>query len=129
MKKLLDRSTTTCPQGRNLRKNTNYSFLDQFVSILERKYDIDLERFEKRQPHVVPPRWIPPITHIAESTETAIKQHDATEPSTLCIYTDGSSINNHVGAAAVAPALQLDSICNMRKAYIGTLATSTVRLQ
>ena len=100
--------------------------LKQFSNILELKHNIQLERLEKRQPHVVPPWWIPPFTCIAESAETAIKQHDATESGTLRIYTDGSGINGHVGAAAVAPGLHLDNIQAKRTEYMGRSTTSTV---
>ena len=34
------------------------------------------------------------------------REHDATEPGTVCIYTGGSSINGHVRIAAVTPTLQ-----------------------
>jgi ribonuclease HI len=106
--------------------DTTPSPLKQFSNILELKHNIQLGRLEKRQPHVVPPWWIPPFTCIAESAETAIKQHDATESGTLCIYTDGSGINGHVGAAAVAPALHLDNIRTKRTEYMGRSTTSTV---
>ncbi|KAH6986923.1 hypothetical protein EDB80DRAFT_690376 [Ilyonectria destructans] len=64
-------------------------------TILGRKYNVNLDRLEKRQPHVVPP----------------------------C---DGSGINGHVGAAAVALALQIEGINTKRLEYMGPPETSTV---
>jgi hypothetical protein len=97
----------------------NQSPLNQFSSILKSKYNIQLERLEKRQQHVVPPWWIPPFTCIEESPE-------ATSRRMLCIYIDGSGIDGHVGAAAVAPMLQLRNVCTKRMEYMGTSTTSTV---
>lgn len=42
--------------------NKTQSPLNQFSNILERKYNLQLDRLEKRQPHIVPPWWIPPFT-------------------------------------------------------------------
>lgn len=106
--------------------NSAQSPLNQFSSILQSKYNIQLDRLEKRQQHIVPSWWIPPFTCIDESPEAVVKQDDATDLRTLCIYTDGSGINGHVGAAAIALMLQLRDIRAKRMEYMGKSTTSTV---
>jgi len=65
-------------------------------------------------------------TTIDKSSEAAVKQHATTDPRTLCIYTDGSGINGHIGAAATVPALQLRGCSTKRTEYMGKSTTSTV---
>ena len=70
--------------------------------------------------------WIPPFVCINESAGETIKHYDAIELETIYIYTDGSGIDDHVGAAATAPALQISGIRTTRIEYIGLSTTSTV---
>jgi ribonuclease HI len=55
-----------------------------------------------------------------------VKQHDNIESGTIYIYTDGSGINSHVGAATVAPALQISGIRTTKIEYMGISTISTV---
>lgn len=70
---------------------------------------------------VAPPWWMGPRIHIEEDS-CACSTHDREiAKDRICIYTDGSSIGGHVGAAAV----YLDA-GQMRNTYMGTDSTSTV---
>jgi ribonuclease HI len=72
-------------------------------------------------PFVTPPWWLGPTIRI-EQEACARSTHDREiTKGNICIYTDGSSIGGHVGAAAV----HFDT-GQMSKAYMGTDATSTV---
>jgi ribonuclease HI/exonuclease III len=73
-------------------------------------------------PFVMPPWQAGPTVHIDTSDEEARARHDAVlGTNAIRIYTDGSSIEGHVGASAVCPTAQ-----TTRKAYMGTDKTSTV---
>ena len=108
------------------RRDNGRSPLNRLSDILENEHKIDLNRLEKRIPHVVPPWWTPPSVRIDESPDYSIKEHNATEPGAMRIYTDGSSINNHVGAAAVMPTPPVEGIRTIRTEYMGRATTSTV---
>jgi ribonuclease HI len=76
--------------------------------------------------HVAPPWWVPPQTNLAETSELAIKQHDAQETDALRIYTDDSGINGHVGAAAVTLSDESHPAGHKKTESMGKATTSTV---
>lgn len=45
---------------------------------------------------------MPPSLSVTTSGEEAVKQHATTQPGTILLHTDGSDINGHAGAAAIA---------------------------
>lgn len=106
--------------------NSGKSPLDRLSNLLENKYHVQLDQLEKRRQHVVPPWWTPPLTHINKSPEDAIKRHDATDSRALCVYTDGSGIDGHVGAAAVVLNMPVADVMAKRTEYMGISTTSTV---
>lgn len=106
--------------------HTDHSPLHRSWSIVENQYHIQSIRLEKRRPRIVRMRWTAPFTPIAGSPEVAIKEHDLMEPATVRMYTDGGAIDGHVGAAAVAPTLQLADAPMKRTEYTGTSTSSTV---
>jgi ribonuclease HI len=84
----------------------------------------DLERLEAIPPHIVPPWWAGPSTYIEESAEKAEARHQCSirsEPDAIHIYTDGSGINGHIGAAAVCTTTH-----QTKSAYMGDDTVSTV---
>ena len=108
------------------RRTDGRSPLNGLSDILESEYNIALNRLEKRIAHIVPPWWIPPAVLISESSEHAMEEHDKVESGTLCIYTDGSSLNDHIGAAAVAPTIHREGFEATRLQYMGRATTSTI---
>jgi ribonuclease HI len=83
-----------------------------------------MDNLETIIPHTVELWRMPPGVTIDNTIEAAEQTHNrittATDPP-LAIYTDGSSINGKVGAAAVAPQLEV-----VKTAYMGKATDSTV---
>ncbi|PQE08856.1 reverse transcriptase protein [Rutstroemia sp. NJR-2017a BBW] len=103
----------TLAEFRTLRNTRNRGRQTLYVSPLEHIYrrlyqrrGATIEEQEPIPPYIVPPWWQGPNIRIASSSEMAQNQHkEFLKHSSNCIfiYTDGSGINNQVGAAAVAP--------------------------
>ncbi len=97
-----------------LRSIVNQAGVDNTVNLSDR---------QKISPFVAPPWWHGPDLHIATCDDEARLQHDniVANKDNTCIYTDGSCIQGHAGAAAVWPAKQM-----RKSAYMGPETTSTV---
>ena len=83
-----------------------------------------IEEQEVIPPYLAPPWWQGPNLRIAPSPEIARTQHKEflKRPSnSIFVYTDGSGIDNHIGAAAVSPLTRCTKM-----AHMGNSETSTV---
>jgi ribonuclease HI len=106
------------------RKEPYLSPLEHTYRRLRQRRGASIEDQEIISPFLVPPWWQGPIVRIASCPETARTQHKEflKHPSnSLFVYTDGSGIDNHVGAAAVSPLTRC-----IKLAHMGDSETSTV---
>jgi ribonuclease HI len=105
------------------RRTIHVSPLCSIVAQAEAEGAANLSNREKIPPFVAPPWWHGADIHIASGDDEARLQHDVVVASedNACIYTDGSCIQGHTGAAAVWPVKQ-----QTKRAYMGPETTSTV---
>ncbi|KAF2473707.1 uncharacterized protein BDR25DRAFT_311906 [Lindgomyces ingoldianus] len=95
----------------------------RIYSEMRDKWGQNLTTQEPIPPFIIPPWQQGPKTYIDKHNETARERHDretATDQD-LSIYTDGSGMDDGIGAAAVCPHTQ--QTCS---AYPGLSTTSTV---
>jgi hypothetical protein len=87
------------------------------------KWRQDLTTQEPIPPFITPPWQRGLKIYIDKDAETARQRHDKEDATNqdLSIYTDGSGIDDRIGAAAVCPFTE-----QTRSAYLGLSATSTV---
>ena len=97
-------------QRKPRRERNAQNLLDHFSSILKCEYGVPLNRFERCQQHVMPLWWTSRFIRINKPADDSIKEHNATGSRTIRTCIDGSGINGHAEAAAVAFELQIDHI-------------------
>ncbi|KAJ3453426.1 hypothetical protein MRS44_017673 [Fusarium solani] len=83
----------------------------------------NIRQQEQASAYITPPWWRGPRCSIEGNTKAAKQKHleQLSEHTAIHVYTDGSGINGHVGAAAVCTTTQEN-----RAAYMGTERISTV---
>jgi ribonuclease HI len=105
--------------------------LKHHVRTLQTCYKIQPKYIEHRYPYVTTPWWKPPQVTLDRTPEEATTQHGiiCARKDTTCIYTDGSGIDGHVGAAAVVllePSSKTSPILRKRIHYMGKDTESIV---
>jgi ribonuclease HI len=98
--------------------STSKSHITPFEYIMRVFPQYTRGEMETIKPFPRPPWWIPPFTTNEFGNKKSAKaKHSAQthDPDTLCIYTDGSAINGHVGAAAYCP-----TTSETKRQYLGT---------
>jgi hypothetical protein len=111
-------------------KDSKDSPLSHHTAELRRRYQINYIKLERRYPHIITPWWRPPKITIDVTPEDAILNHkEICMSNGICLYTDGSGINGHVGSAAVvlrAPDILDSAILHKQTSYMGSDTESTV---
>jgi ribonuclease HI/uncharacterized protein YchJ len=88
------------------KANWTWSPLEKVEHYLKSRIEQQPEQqLEPKQPYIVAPWWKPPNIHIAPDKKCGKEEHDSvvsrSRNSALVLYTDGSCINDKVGASAV----------------------------
>jgi ribonuclease HI len=83
------------------------------------------QQLEPKQPYITAPWWKPPTVHIALDKKRGKEEHESvvsrSRPSALVLYTDGSCINDKVGASAVTADGSI-----IHRSYLGRASEATV---
>ena len=112
-------------EGRSKRRHRKMPPLEALSAHYERTSHLMIKDLEKVIPYVVPPWWRPPNITISGNSKDAKTSHDVIlhtkEDTEMLIYTDGSGINNKIGAAAVPIQHSV-----MLKSFLGTFGCHTV---
>src|SRR5437667_10668497 len=101
------------------------TFLSNLEHLVKQYPDYVTETMEEIHPYIKPPWWslTNTTTHIANIPKDKAKEEhenflkDNNTPNTLHIYTDGSGIENHIGAAAYSPTTSASTYHYLRKAH------------
>ena len=112
-------------EGRSKRRHRQVPPLEALSTKYERASHTKIRDMEKVTPYVVPPWCRPPKTVISNNSKEAKELHDVTilinEATDMLIYTDGSGINDKIGAAAIATQYGV-----MLKSFLGSFRCHTV---
>jgi ribonuclease HI len=103
-----------------MKARQKFSPRDAIQRVLDGRQGPSLKEQESIPPYVTPPWWQGPKIHIEETADRAIARHHE-EQNALTLYTDGSGINGHLGAAAVCV-----TNGDVRMSYMGDESVSTV---
>ena len=100
--------------------------LENLTRQFEKRSGLRIANLERTVPFIVSPWWVPPKTTIALNKSEAKQNHDQMahnlDPQChLVVYTDGSGINDKIGAAAVVPSQGI--VC---RAFLGPSHCFTV---
>ena len=115
---------TRQPDHPRTRRNGYISPLRNIRRKVEDQGYEDVGAQEQVPPFVTPPWWQGPRIYI-DNADQARSQHEGMKHRTdvISVYTDGSSVNSHVGAAAVRP-----STGRSRSTYMGSSLAMTVHV-